>query len=117
MTLDWIRRYCLSLPEATEQIQWGNDLVFKVAGKIFAVAPVDPGSLVVCFKVTPEEFVDLTERAGIVPAPYLARAKWVALEDAAALSQTEYQRLLRQSYVLVVSKLPKKVRVPLLEKM
>jgi predicted DNA-binding protein (MmcQ/YjbR family) len=113
MTVESVRKLCLSFPHATENVQWGNNLVFKVAGKIFAILALDPGPHCLSFKVTPEEFTDLTELPGIVPAPYLARAQWVALETFRALPDKDLQRLLRQSYDLVVAKLPKKARVAL----
>jgi predicted DNA-binding protein (MmcQ/YjbR family) len=110
MNIDWIRDLCLSFPQTTEQIQWGDDLVFKVAGKIHAVTVLHPAKIWLCFKVSPENFVELTERPGIIPAPYLARAKWVALETKDALSSDELTQLLRESYDMVVAKLPKKIR-------
>ncbi|HTM51473.1 MAG TPA: MmcQ/YjbR family DNA-binding protein [Bryobacteraceae bacterium] len=113
MKIDWVRQYCLSFRHATETIQWGNDLVFKVGGKMFAVAALEPGGHWLSFKCTPEEFATLTERLGIVPAPYLARAQWVALETADALPRTEIQRLIRDSYGLVIAKLPKKAQAGL----
>lgn len=110
MSAEWIRRFCLSLPRATETVQWGDDLVFKVAGKMFAVAVLEPGEHWLSFKCSPEDFAELTERPGIKPAPYLARAQWVALLDKNALPRPELERLLRRSYDLVVAKLPKNVR-------
>jgi predicted DNA-binding protein (MmcQ/YjbR family) len=110
MDIDWIRDLCLSFPQTTEQIQWGDDLVFKVAGKIHAVTVLHPAKIWLCFKVSPENFAELTERPGIIPAPYLARAKWVALETKDALSSDELTQLLRESYDMVVAKLPKKTR-------
>jgi predicted DNA-binding protein (MmcQ/YjbR family) len=65
------------------------------------------------FKCTLEEFAELVERPGIVPAPYLARAHWVSLQDPGALAQAEVKRLLREAYELVVAKLPKKTRAAL----
>jgi predicted DNA-binding protein (MmcQ/YjbR family) len=62
------------------------------------------------FKATPENFAELTERAGIIPAPYLARAQWVALETRDALPIDELTALLHESYDLVVAKLSKKTR-------
>lgn len=110
MDINWIRDLCLSFPQTTEQIQWGDDLVFKVAGKIHAVTVLKPAKIWLCFKVSPEQFAELTERPGIIPAPYLARAKWVALETKDALPSDELALLLRESYDLVVAKLPKKTR-------
>jgi predicted DNA-binding protein (MmcQ/YjbR family) len=114
MNIDWIRDLCLSFPHTTEQIQWGDDLVFKVAGKIHAVTVLNPAKIWLCFKVSPEKFAELTERPGIIPAPYLARAKWIALETKDALAADELSVLLRESYDMVVAKLPKKTREALL---
>ena len=113
MSVDWARRYCLSLPHTTEQVQWGNDLVFKVGGKMYAVLALEPAAMWLSFKCTPEGFAELTERPGIIPAPYLARAQWVALECEEALSARETRQLLRQSYELVLARLPKKARAEL----
>ena len=110
MDIEWIRDLCLSFPKTTEQIQWGDDLVFKVAGKIHAVTVLKPAKIWLCFKVSPEKFAELTERPGIIPAPYLARAKWIALETKDALPADELALLLRESYDIVVAKLPKKTR-------
>lgn len=110
MDIDWIRNLCLSFPQTTEKIQWGDDLVFKVAGKIHAITVLNPAKIWLCFKVSPEKFAELTERPGIIPAPYLARAKWIALETKDALPSDELTLLLRESYDMVVAKLPKKIR-------
>lgn len=110
MNVDWLRRVCLGFPGASEQIQWGYDLVFKVGGKMFAVTSLEPAPVWLSFKVTPDNFAELTERPNIVPAPYLARAQWVALESKDALSPDELQSLLRNSYDLVFAKLPRKIR-------
>jgi predicted DNA-binding protein (MmcQ/YjbR family) len=114
MNIDWLRQLCLSFPGATEQIQWGNDLLFKVGGKMFAVAPLEPAPVCLSFKASPENFAELTERPNIIPAPYLARAQWVALENRDALTLEELARLLRESYELIVAKLPQKSRAALL---
>jgi len=110
MLLDWLRPYCLSFPGATENVQWGNDLVFKVAGKMFAVANLEPGKHVLAFKCSPEDFAELTERPAITPAPYLARAQWVAMARETAIPRRELEALLKRSYELVAAKLPKSVR-------
>lgn len=106
MNIDQLRELCLSFPGATEQIQWGDDLLFKVGGKMFVVIPLEPARLWLTLKADPEEFAELTERPGVVPAPYLARAKWVAIETRDTLPQSEVRALLRKSYELVFAKLP-----------
>ena len=110
MDIDQLRKLCLSFPGATEQLQWENDLVFKVAGKMFAVTPLIPARVWLSLKANPEVFAELTERPGVIPAPYLARAKWIAIESAQALPQSEIAALLRQSYDLVAAKLPRNKR-------
>ena len=110
MNLEEIRRHCLSLPHATEMVQWGADLVFKIGGKMFAVTPTEVAPVQLSFKCTPENFVELCERAGVIPAPYLARAQWVALETLGAIPDAELRNLLAESHKLVWEKLPKKVR-------
>jgi len=110
MNVDWLREVCLSFPGATEQIQWGSDLLFKVGGKMFAVTPLEPAPVCLSFKASPENFAELTERPNIIPAPYLARAQWVALQTRDALPAEQLARLLRDSYDMVFAKLPKKTR-------
>jgi predicted DNA-binding protein (MmcQ/YjbR family) len=110
MNVDWLRELCLSFPGATEQIQWGSDLLFKVGGKMFAATPLEPAPVCLSFKASPENFAELTERPHIIPAPYLARAQWVALETRDAVPRDELAGLLRESYELVAAKLPKKIR-------
>src|ERR1700681_960312 len=110
MDASWIRDLCLSFPSVTEHVIWGSDLTFKVAGKMFAHAVLEPAPVWLSFKASPENFYELTERPGIIPAPYLARAQWVALETKGALSSAELSTLVRDSYDLIVAKLPKKTR-------
>lgn len=113
MSVEWVRRLCLGFPHATENVQWGSDLVFKIAGKMFAVTALEPGDHVMSFKCTPEKFGELTDRPGVIPAPYLARAHWVALESFDAIPPAELKVLLREAYELVLAKLPKKARAEL----
>ena len=111
MDLEAIRTFCLSLPHTTERVQWGNDLLFCIGGKMFAVATLDPKySTKLSFKSTPEKFAELVECENIIPAPYVARYHWVALEDWNALSQKELKELLKTAYQLVHDKRPKKLR-------
>jgi predicted DNA-binding protein (MmcQ/YjbR family) len=110
MNPEWVRERCLSFPSATEHVIWGNDLTFKIAGKIFAHLVLDPAPVWLSFKTTPENFYELTERQNIIPAPYMARASYVALQTRDALTAEELASLLRESYELVVARLPKKTR-------
>lgn len=106
-----LREFCLSMPCATEDVQWENDLLFRIGGKMFAVLALEPShGVAFCFKCTPEEFADLTERPGIVPAPYLARYHWVGLQRLDALSPAALKKGIEASYRMVRAKLPKRVR-------
>ncbi len=117
MDIETTRAYCLSFPHATENVQWGNDLVFKIAGKMFAVVVLEGASkYCLSFKCTEEEFAELIEQDGIDPAPYSARYHWVAFESFDVLSEKELKALLRNSYDLVFEKLPKKTKSELGEK-
>ena len=114
MDIEQVRTYCLSFPHVTEDVQWENDLLFRIGNKMFAVAALDTSAgHVLSFKCTPEKFAELIERKGIVPAPYVARYHWVALESFDALKASELKSLLQNSYQMVLSKLPKKLRTEL----
>ena len=110
MTIDRVRNYCLRLPHVTEDVKWENNLVFSIGKKMFAAVGLEPGGTWLSFKCTPEEFAELSERPGCRPAPYLARARWIALDHPDALDSEDIERLLSQSYELVFSKLTKKLR-------
>ncbi|HUJ31917.1 MAG TPA: MmcQ/YjbR family DNA-binding protein [Candidatus Acidoferrum sp.] len=113
MEVEWVREFCLSLPHTTEHVQWEIDLVFKVGGKMFAVIATEPARVWMSMKCGDEEFAELIERPGVIPAPYLARAKWVALESEESLPRDEVERLLRAAHDIVFAKLPKKVQAQL----
>ena len=113
MTLEKLRQRCLALPGVTEQIQWGSDLVFKVGGKMFCVACTEVSPNVMSFKCDDESFAELCERDGVVPAPYLARAKWVALESWRAIPDRELESLVAEAYRLVKEKLSRKAQAEL----
>ncbi len=114
MDIEQVRAYCLTLPQVTEVVLWENDLVFKIGGKMFAVIGLDAASdHCLSLKCTPEKFAELVERDGIIPAPYVARYHWVALERFNALSEKELKALLRNAFDLVLEKLPKKAKAEL----
>ena len=117
MDPEQIRSYCLSLPHVTERVQWGNDLLFCIGDKMFAVSGLDAKSEAkLSFKCTPEKFAELVEQDGIIPAPYVARYHWVALIDLNAIPTRELKDLLKTAYQLIHDKLPKKVRDGLSQK-
>lgn len=106
-----LRKLVVKWPGVTEDLKWGADLVFSVGGKMFAVTGTDPKEAGrISFKVPDERFLELTDREGIVPAPYLARARWVLVERGASIPTAELSALIRASYELVRAKLPLRVQ-------
>jgi len=104
-----MQAYCATLPGTASDVKWGADLCYTIDTKMFAVFGIDNGKPTnLAFKCDPERFLELTDQAGIIPAPYLARAHWVSVQKATALTDSQAQTLIRRSYELIVSKLPKK---------
>lgn len=109
MTFESVQKFCLSFPSVTEDLKWGADVCFCVGGKMFCVIDADfPHGL--SFKCSEENFSELTEKDGIIAAPYLARYHWVRLENPTVLKEKELKSLIENSYRLVFEKLPKKER-------
>jgi predicted DNA-binding protein (MmcQ/YjbR family) len=104
MSVKSIRRFCLTFPRATENLQWGEDLCFKVGGKIFALLSLSSIPPCLMFKCTPEKFAELVEQEDIIPAPYVGRYKWVSFERLDVLPWSELKDLVGQSYGLVAAK-------------
>jgi predicted DNA-binding protein (MmcQ/YjbR family) len=107
VNIELIRNICNSLPSVSEDIKWGNDLCFIIAGKIFCAVSLEI-PLKVSIKVTDEEFDELTGRPGIIPAPYVARHKWLLIENINLFQPGQWEYYIKQSYDLVKAKLPKK---------
>lgn len=108
-----IEKFALSLPGATLDRPWGETPVFKVGGKMFAWGSAGaPGGQddALAFKCSDLSFEMLTKRKGIAPAPYLARAKWVQVEDPKAMDADEVRARLSEAHRLILEKLPKKTR-------
>lgn len=116
MTPQQIARFCLQLPGAREDIKWGSNRVFSVAGnKMFAILDfLDEGAGGLAFKVGPELFLGYVDRPGIRPAPYLARAYWIAMQRPYPMGEAELREALTRSHQLVVARLPKRQRLGLL---
>lgn len=114
MDIESVRSFCLSLPNTDEKVQWGNDLLFRIGEKMFAVAGLEPShGVALSFKCTPEKFAELVEREGIIPAPYMARHHWVGLERFDVLPERELKGLIKSSYQMTLAKLPRKLQAQL----
>lgn len=107
--------YCAKLPGATRDLKWaqGDSVhpVFSVGGKMFAMFSQEAGKLVdqLMFKADDARFLELTDREGFAPAPYLAKAKWVKV-DPARLSDAEAKLLLTEAHQVVLGRLSKKMQ-------
>ena len=101
---------CKAFPGVTEDIKWGHDLVFSIGEKMFCVVGLEQSPTTASFKVTDAEFEELAASPNFKPAPYVARYKWVLIEDTNAISAKEWQKYLQQSYDLVKAKLPAKIK-------
>lgn len=110
MNLNKAKAFCRSLPGAEQDIKWESNLVFSVGKKMFAVTGAATDADGIGFKVDDDRFLELTDRPGIIPAPYLARARWVKVHDLKAVSDAEVSALLQRSYELVFAKLSKKLQ-------
>lgn len=110
MELEDIRAFCLSMPGVTESIKWGDHLCFCVADKLFIITSPDRYPVNASFKTSDDCFQNLIDRDGIIPAPYMARNKWVMVDDIALLTEKEWKEFLQLAYSLVFAKLPKKVQ-------
>jgi predicted DNA-binding protein (MmcQ/YjbR family) len=106
-----LKRYLAALPGATREIKWGVDQVYCIGGKMFAVLHEHKdGADCLSFKVDGHRLLELTDRKGVSPAPYLARAKWVQLKGLKNLPDAELTALLARAHEIIAAKLPKKVR-------
>ncbi|MDB5230709.1 MAG: hypothetical protein JWN76_1514 [Chitinophagaceae bacterium] len=110
MTVEDIQSLCKKLPAVTEDIKWGNDLVFSVGDKMFCVVGLDQSPTTASFKVKDDEFEEMSMRDGFKPAPYVAKYKWVWIDDIRKMKKSEWKKYLEQSYDLVKEKLPVKKR-------
>src|SRR5204863_3617383 len=97
MNIEDLRKLCSLLPAVTEDIKWGNDLVFSIGGKMFCAASLEP-SFTCSFKVKDEEFEELSNRNGVMPAPYIAKAKCVLVSDPLKLDKKEWEKYIKQIY-------------------
>jgi predicted DNA-binding protein (MmcQ/YjbR family) len=105
------RALAATLPGATEDVKWGADLVYSVGGKMFCVFLLEAGRAVRCsFKVDDGRFLELTGVPGVIPAPYLARAKWVQVAPGHGLAGADLDALVRQSHALVAARLTRKLQ-------
>lgn len=109
MNIEDISALCLSMPLATQDIKWGNDLVFSIGGKMFCVMGLNQDPTSASFKVTEEEFEEVSTLPGFKPAPYVAKYKWVLIDDISRMNKAKWEFYINQSYTLVRARLAPKI--------
>lgn len=115
MTRDEFDAFCKQLPATTHVIQWGNASVWKVGGKIFAICSgwSEGDGPKFSFKCSDISYSLLTQQEGLIPAPYLARARWVQVENREALPDDDLKAYIEAAHTIIAGKLSKKVRTEL----
>ena len=110
MNIEDLQEICKALPSVTTDIKWGQDLVFSIGGKMFCVVGLEQSPVTASFKVTEEEFEEMSTRPGFKPAPYVAKYKWVWIDDITKMKKSDWKKYVAQSYELVKAKLPAKIK-------
>lgn len=115
MTREEFDAYCRGLMATTNVIQWGNSSVWKVGGKIFAICSIwgEGMEQKISFKCSDLSYQILCELDGVIPAPYLARAKWVQVEHDGALGDDDIRSYISDAHEIIAGKLTKKLRAEL----
>jgi len=118
MDLESFREYCLSKPEATEGTPFGPDvLVFKVGGKIFALASLDDVPARANLKCDPDLALELRDRyEQVTPGYHMNKKHWNTVEIESGIPDIELRKMIDHSYELVVKSLPRKAREKLLQR-
>jgi predicted DNA-binding protein (MmcQ/YjbR family) len=113
MDVETLQKICSKFPGVTEDIKWENHLCFCVAEKMFLVTGLDETPVTASFKVSDEEFDEISSRKGFKPAPYMARNKWVFVDDISRMNKKDWELRAKNAYELIKSKLPKKTQAAL----
>jgi len=118
MDLAKFREYCLSKPAATEGTPFGPDvLVFKVGGKIFALASLDEVPATANLKSDPDLALELRDRyEQVTPGYHMNKKHWNTVEIESGIPAAELRKMIDHSYELVVKSLPRKAREKLLQR-
>ncbi len=112
MTREEFNAFCKGLKATTNVVQWGGASVWKIGGKIFAICSIwgEGTHHKISFKCNDLSYSLLCEQPGFIPAPYLARAKWVQMEQADALSDEDLKGYIKMAYTIICAKLTKAQR-------
>ncbi len=113
MDIETLQEICSKYPGVTEDIKWEHHLCFCVAEKMFLMLGLDDTPITASFKVSDEDFDEISSRKGFKPAPYLAKNKWVYIDDISRMNKKEWQTIILNAYEIIKSKLPKKTQAAL----
>lgn len=115
MTREEFDHFCQGLKATTNVIQWGNATVWKIGGKIFAICSHwgDGEQQKISFKCSDLSYQILCELPDIVPAPYLARAKWVQITTSSAMNDDDIKGYIQQAHDIISKKLTRAKRAEL----
>src|SRR5438046_7266940 len=115
MDLEIFREYCLSKIAATESMPFGEGvLVFKVAGKIFALAPLDEVPATANLKCDPDLALELRDRyEQVQPGYHMNKRHWNTVEISSGVPEAELRKMIDQSYDVMIKSLPKAAKTHL----
>ena len=114
MSAQQLEAFCSHWPGVTRDIKWETRLVLSVGRKMFVMTPADgsDGGRLSC-KADDARFLELTDQPGIMPAPYLARARWISIVEPQRFATAELENFIRDAYLLVRARLTKKIQAQL----
>ncbi len=101
MELEQLMEICAAMPHSTHDIKWENHLCYCVGGKMFILISLDIVPVTASFKVSDEDFYEMSIHQDCLPAPYLARYKWIFTKDINTFTKQEWQRIIHQAYKLL----------------
>jgi predicted DNA-binding protein (MmcQ/YjbR family) len=115
MTRGKFNAFCRALPATTHVIRWGGSHVWKVGGKVFAIASGKNDEPSVTFKVSDIAYEMLKDQPGLRPAPYLASRgmKWIQHFAKPGLSDAALDDYIRLSHSIISQGSSKKRRIEL----
>ena len=109
MDIEEIREYCITKPGVTEGFPFINTvLVFKVAGKMFALLDLSEDSKGISLKCDPELAIELREQhTEVTPAYHFNKQHWNGINLNGGISNNQLKEWIDHSYTIVVDSLPK----------
>ena len=116
MDADQVRTFLLKLPHVVETLQWGDNLVFwvggkMIGGKMFVLIDLGgSGRAIISYAAGLARYAELLELDGLIPAPYFARIGWIAAERWDVFHKREWEQELRAAYDLTLAKLAPRTR-------